>query len=991
MWPLQEKCSLNLYSVTKSHNIGKVFSSTAPGFVMGVGSVGDRLLPYEECDTFLSRDAGRTWTMVSSDAHKYEFGDQGSVIVMVDDEESTDHVTYSFDQGKSWQKLNLGLTLRAKILTTIPDSTSLKFLLIGTQTRKAAGSHPRHVTVFLDFATMGKRKCSEKDFEKWYAETDGTAGPTCLMGHKQWFKRRKADADCVVADKFNDPVGREEPCPCGEDDYECDFGYFRDENGRCATSIREPIPAGECDNSWKKTYRGSSGYRKIPGNTCDVSKGIRKDAKVEKPCEQGAPQPGTVAFQRHEFPGVIVDHAWFPESTVVLAQVNDGSIWKSPDDGASWTEMHPAPTGDNPDERFLTMALHEFDKERGYLITSGQRVWYTYNGGINWDWFTAPLPANGLGIPILQFHPDKSDWLIWIGSEDCTSTSSGDCHTKSWYSTDHGRNWHVIDSYVKFCQWARGKNFPVDSQAIMCGSYKEKKGSQRSFDTSNPLQLIWGSPFYKNKNVMFNNVAGIAVFQEFLVVAELNRDAASLSMKVSLDGRTFAEAQMPPDLRVDHRAYTVLDSVTKSLFMHVTTHTTAGSEWGSVVKSNGNGTYFTISQEHVNRNTAGYVDFEKMLGLDGIALINVVSNADDASVSGRKELQTRITHNDGGRWKSLVPPRADAYGAPYQCNTVGCSLHLHGFTERDDAMVSLSSPSAVGLMIGVGNVGKKLLPYEDSDTFLTRDGGFTWEEIHKDAHKWEFGDQGSIIILVDDEEPTDTVLYSLNEGLKFESFNFGERIRIKNIVTVPEDTHRRFILFGESPRAQSRSVAIHLDFSSLTTRKCVLKADQPEADDFELWSPSEERVEPCLFGRQTYYYRRKRSVECYVGQEIVQPHSVVKNCSCTDADFECEFNHYRDASGNCVLHSGLTALAANEAEQCAVDGDYWYDQTNVRKIPFSSCDGGSRPDRGSRHICSTSLKRHGFFWWTTIVLSPFALAALVGYWWMVRSKGRAGG
>ena len=36
----------------------------------------------------------------------------------------------------------------------------------------------------------------------------------------------------------------------------------------------------------------------------------------------------------------------------------------------------------------------------------------------------------------------------------------------------------------------------------------------------------------------------------------------------------------------------------------------------------------------------------------------------------------------------------------------------------------------------------------DSDTFLTRDAGLTWEEVHKDAHLWEFGDYGSIIVIV---------------------------------------------------------------------------------------------------------------------------------------------------------------------------------------------------------------------------------------------------
>jgi hypothetical protein len=56
----------------------------------------------EDCDTFLSTDAGLTWTMVQEGAHKYEFGDQGSILVIADDEDVTDHVHYSFDGGKSW-------------------------------------------------------------------------------------------------------------------------------------------------------------------------------------------------------------------------------------------------------------------------------------------------------------------------------------------------------------------------------------------------------------------------------------------------------------------------------------------------------------------------------------------------------------------------------------------------------------------------------------------------------------------------------------------------------------------------------------------------------------------------------------------------------------------------------------------------------------------------------------------------------------------------
>jgi Sortilin, neurotensin receptor 3, len=69
--------------------------------------------------------------------------------------------------------------------------------------------------------------------------------------------------------------------------------------------------------------------------------------------------------------------------------------------------------------------------------------------------------------------------------------------------------------------------------------------------------------------------------------------------------------------------------------------------WGNILKSNSNGTYFGLSIDNVNRDDGGYVDFEKMIGLDGIALVNIVSNTQDAPVTGRKNIQTRITHNDG--------------------------------------------------------------------------------------------------------------------------------------------------------------------------------------------------------------------------------------------------------------------------------------------------------------------------------------------------------
>ena len=150
-----------------------------------------------------------------------------------------------------------------------------------------------------------------------------------------------------------------------------------------------------------------------------------------------------------------------------------------------------------------------------------------------------------------------------------------------------------------------------------------------------------------------------------------------------------------------------------------------------------------------------------------------------------------------------------------------CALHIHGYTERYDARATYSTPSVPGLLMAVGNVGEYLEAYDQSDTFLSRDAGFTWEEVHKDAHLWEFGDSGSILVMANDEGPTDHVMFSTDEGLNWREYKFtDEPMRVKAIVTVPSDTSRRFILMGYYPRAKNAAVAVHVDFSALTRRQC---------------------------------------------------------------------------------------------------------------------------------------------------------------------------
>ena len=55
--------------------------------------------------------------------------------------------------------------------------------------------------------------------------------------------------------------------------------------------------------------------------------------------------------------------------------------------------------------------------------------------------------------------------------------------------------------------------------------------------------------------------------------------------------------------------------------------------------------------------------------------------------------------------------------------------------------------SAPGLIMAVGNTGAYLdVNADEVCTWLSRDGGLSWEDVREDAHIYEFGDHGGIIV-----------------------------------------------------------------------------------------------------------------------------------------------------------------------------------------------------------------------------------------------------
>lgn len=93
-----------------------------------------------------------------------------------------------------------------------------------------------------------------------------------------------------------------------------------------------------------------------------------------------------------------------------------------------------------------------------------------------------------------------------------------------------------------------------------------------------------------------------------------------------------------------------------------------------------------------------------------------------------------------------------------------------------------------------------------------------------------------------------------------------------------------------------------------------------------------------------------------------------------------------------MLVPGANALSYDtQAEQCTGTNAYWFERTAYRKIPYSSCEGGDRPDRGKQHACPGLVggRRLGAVFWGSIFILPFGLAGLAGWWWYNKA-GRPG-
>ncbi|OWB74412.1 hypothetical protein B5S31_g4204 [[Candida] boidinii] len=989
-----QPCHLHLFSLGGLDD--QLLLEKGSGLVIGIGNTGDILSSNpKDYKTYLSNDGGFTWKKIFEVSTKFSIGNFGNLIVAfhsnIYEYENESPVSsnskvlfYSLDSGRSWYELTLDNINKIEYILLHGNKASSQFVL-----RAVNDSEQSQISILsVDFSTTFEGECRMGDVERWALQWNtGDATPVCTRGRSMQFFRRLPNLLCHVNRELLYP--RFGSCSCSVRDTECSEGFrFNFETKKC-DPLYSILSQKYCYRGRKKVSISSRKF-KSP-HVCMENDSAYKLPKndFEFDCTAGRDDPGDslgIVTTMFQFDAKITNFVylepyfkfdWYgigPNTGItdetLLVQTDTKDLYVSYDGGMHFTNIVEITNGIIQKESIESVYLNPYWPNNVYILTNDNKIHVSTDRANTFSLtidqpFVSDVEFQGNR---LTFDKASAETFIWYGFKKC---NEGNCKVGSVITIDGGRSFTNLLDNASNCHFA-GSTFymeleEIDPSLIIC---------DQQIEDSNYLRIVSSDDrFDSDFKELFSKTIGSAVTSNFLVVAKVNENG-ELSAQVTQNGKKFAEAAFPRNIKVNRKeGYTILSSDVnpfaysysnkyamyyysgKPIFIHISSNSDAKFQFGPILKSNYNGTHYVLSIDNVYRDESGYVDYEPISGLEGAALVNVVTNP-DAVTSGKEssQLKTFITYNEGSQWNPLVAPKLDSKGNKYECDPAKnklCTLNLHSFTERKDFRDSLSSGSAVGLMFGVGNVGEYLKSKDEGSIFFTRDGGVSWKEIIKGNYIWEYGDQGSILVLVKENEPTRNILVSIDSGESWFEYGFSkEDVVISDIMTVPSDTARRLILI---PKDNSITDYIFtIDFQDVFTRQCNIGY---KSKDIEYWTPKNpQSLSGCFLGRKAHYARRKAGInDCFIGAapigNVRQGQSYYESCKCTREDYECDYNFALAVDGTCKLIEGLEP---NDNMDTCRRNQYifeYFEPTGYRRISSSYCYEGLKLDEWISHPC----------------------------------------
>ena len=478
----------------------------------------------------------------------------------------------------------------------------------------------------------------------------------------------------------------------------------------------------------------------------------------------------------------------------------------------------------------------------------------------------------------------------------------------------------------------------------------------------NSIDFYYSDDFFKTESLILSKGNKFLLKNHILFVVQLQDELAqTVKLYIAKARRSVLNLQEieVPVTHLTQSTYTILDSDKESIFIHIN-HFNAMSPFGHIYVLNKKGKEASLSLLNNRRNSEGNADFEKIAGFHGIYLGNVLDhhkaqliereyrdyqgNGDFGRylIESEKYLKTYITYDNGGKWHRIAPPEQDSEGIFTICKQE-CHLNLNIRTYKGYGPL-YSKDNSLGLVIGTGSIGPYLLHRSDMiNTYMSKDGGYLWYEVAKGSHIYEFGDHGGVIVMAEDQKPTNIIKFTWDYGKTWRKIELSQKVMVLNILSEDDNVGLHFIVIGEIPvivegeennEILRKTLVFAINFEEFGLRNCEKAYNLDDIDsDYESWSPLDRSR--CLLGERRVFIKRKSSKECYNGilfEKLIGKES----CECTAEDWECDEGYYRENEEKDCKKMVEEAIIPSDCN------DEFVIRSGYRLIPGTKCYGGLR-------------------------------------------------
>lgn len=604
---------------------------------------------------------------------------------------------------------------------------------------------------------------------------------------------------------------------------------------------------------------------------------------------------------------------------VVIVLTSEGTVWRSTDEGSSFNQVHM--------DKSVEELIVGNNTDHVLLISSdGKYSMLSKDKGATWTPSEHPKP-----LYTFKVHPTQPDWILAYGeSPGCDVSSSEDCYLELWWSKTMGQSWKLGAIYIMYYGWgdAGVNDVPVETVYIVGWPEEDQHGdwTPKLYNPTerNQLSLIRTSTLFRDEPAILARAAAGWLYStdaQVMFLAIWNGQGSDLQLFTSKDsGDSWLETNFDAGSNLEENRYTIVDVESNAFFINVD-HT--DDHWGNLYVSNQADKAFSLSLPYNVRARRGGVEFDHVADLHGIFLANAYDFPNDPYDYSR--VSTKITYDMGGLWRKMEGPQEDC--PPQE----SCHMNLRSKTSTYRSGF-YSTPSAIGILLGTGNVGDYLEKRDEMvQTYISRDAGWSWTKILNTSAVFEVSNHGGLILAADNIHTTNKIMYSWNEGLSWEVCSLDREFDVTDIVTEPSKKSPKFLVYGQ--RYGSGYIA-HFDFGQEKPDCQGWNNPGVPGSDYQYWSPSDMLNDDCLLGRRMDYVRRRRDREC-INPLSYTPQSFVSKCPCTREDYMCD---------DCFIES-------NDGKSCEFDEMACPDRDPFK--PPEKCEGTWLKTKGYQLVPGT--------------------------------------